>query len=189
MPPAQKTTRFIGKASAAWQHAPGCSRGRAQVVAKVPVVAGAATEYYAGGHAAGWGFVDLRRGQMKWMCESMLPAVTISLAADDSGASDDLTSVARPLPAPTMAIRWLQAGCQPLTMLQWSMMRALVDGVHRALGVGVVTGLMSRIVLLPPTSSIFVIAVQTQRVVGLFDPTAESRGRQSQPVTDSSRTL
>jgi hypothetical protein len=143
-----RKTRFIGKASAACSMRLDVPGAGAQVVA-MPVAPG--RHPYAGGHAAGWGFVDLGRGQMKWMCESMPPAVTISLAADDSGASDDLTSVARPLPAPRWR-RWLQAGCQPLTMLQWSMMRALVDGVHRALGVGVVTGLMSRIVL-PPTSS------------------------------------
>ena len=153
--PLPKKPRFIGKASAACIIRSMLKGPGVQVVAKVPVAGpvpppSMVVTPLASASSICW-------GAMKWMCESMPPAVTIKPSQLMISVPGPMT-MSTPgwvsgLPAlPMAAMRLPRKPMSALTMPQWSMMRALVStqSIAPSALVRCDCAIPSRMVLPPP---------------------------------------
>ena len=153
--PLPRKPRFMAKASAACSMRSMCHGPGVQVVAKVPVAGPVPPPIMV--------VMPLARassiccGQMKWMCVSMPPAVTINPSQLMISVPGPMT-ICTPgwvsgLPAlPMAAMRPSFRPMSALTMPQWSMMSALVSTVSTAPSARVrwLCAMPSRMVLPPP---------------------------------------
>ena len=150
--------RFIGKASAARSISAMFSGPGVQVVAKVPVAGPVPPPSMVVVPAISASSICC--GQMKWMCVSTVPAVTIRPSAAMISVPGPMTmstpGITSGLPALPMAtMRWPFKPMSALTMPQWSRISALVITQSQAsCGCGPLTRcdwpMPSRMVLPPP---------------------------------------
>ncbi len=187
--PLPRKPRFIGNASAAFSIAWMCHGPGVQVVAKVPVAGPVPPPSMVVTPLASASSICC--GQMKWMCVSMPPAVTIipspamiSVPGPMTMSTPGCTSG---LPAlPIAAMRPALIAMSALTMPQWSMTSALVmtvSAVSRRDALALAHAVADR--LAAAELHLFAVAAGAQRVVvldlddqaGVGEPDAVADGR------------